>query len=91
MKLALPKNETLVRIACVLALIALPMMTWSLFDPTVWPVLIALSVGQGVGALSFALYLFVVARDLRIRRRLRAKSGEIIESSPSLAPPSSRG
>lgn len=63
----LPSNERIVRMACVLALVALPLMVWSLFDPTVWPVLLALSVGQGIGTFSFVLFLVVVARDLRVR------------------------
>jgi hypothetical protein len=71
MKLRLPPSERLVRVACVLALVALPLMVWSVLDPRVWPVLVALSVGQGIGTLSFLLFLFVVARDLRIRAKLR--------------------
>jgi hypothetical protein len=70
-KLRLPSNERLVRVACILALVALPLMVWSVFDPRVWPVLVALSVGQGIGTLSFVLFLVVVARDLGVRRKLR--------------------
>lgn len=73
MKLTLPANERLVRIACYLGLVALPMMVWSLFDPRVWPVMLALSVGQVIGTLSFALFLFVVARDLDILGRIRIR------------------
>lgn len=69
MRIRLPSNETLLRIACVLALVALPMMVWSVFDPRVWPVMIALSVGQGIGTLSFVLFLVVVARDLIAKER----------------------
>jgi hypothetical protein len=72
-------SERLVRVACVLGLVALPLMVWSLFDPRVWPVLIALSVGQGIGTLSFLLYLVAVARDLGIARRLRR---DVSGSSP---------
>jgi hypothetical protein len=72
MKLRLPPNETLLRVACVLALVALPLMVWSVFDPTVWPVLLALSIGQGIGTLSFVLFLLVVARDLRLKRKVVA-------------------
>ncbi|CAN5925800.1 hypothetical protein BH11MYX4_BH11MYX4_38260 [soil metagenome] len=72
MKLRLPSNERMVRFACVLALIALPLMVWSVFDPTVWPVLIALSVGQGLGTLSFAIFLVVVARDIQLKRKMSA-------------------
>lgn len=71
MKLRLPQNDTLLRIACVLALVALPLMVWSVFDPRVWPVLIALSVGQGIGTLSFVLFLVVVARDLRVKEHVK--------------------
>jgi hypothetical protein len=70
MKLRLPSCERLLRIACVLALVALPLMVWSIFDPTVWPVMIALSVGQGLGTLSFALFLLAIARDLHVKRKV---------------------
>jgi hypothetical protein len=72
-KLRFPASEKLLRVAAVLALIALPMMVWSLFDPTVWPVLVALSVGQGLGTLSFVLFLIAVARDLQLQQRMRRK------------------
>ena len=67
----LPSNESLVRVACVLALVALPLMIWSVFVPTVWPVLVALSVGQAIGTLSFLIFLVVVAMDLRVEDTLR--------------------
>jgi hypothetical protein len=73
MKLRLPSSDLLLRVACVLALAALPLMVWSLFDPTVWPVLIALSVGQALGTLSFVLFLVAVARDLHVRRKLASR------------------
>lgn len=66
----LPSNHALLRAACVLGLVALPLMVWSVFDPTVWPVLIALSAGQAIGTLSFVLFLVVVARDLALARKL---------------------
>jgi len=64
-------NEQLIRAACVLGLVALPLMVASVVLPNVWTVLIALSVGQAIGTLSFLLYLIAVARDLEIVRRLR--------------------
>lgn len=70
-ELTFPSSDTLMRVACVLALVALPLMVWSVFDPTVWPVMLALSVGQAIGTLSFVIYLFVVARELGIARQLR--------------------
>lgn len=44
---------------------------WSTIDPTVWPVLVALSIGQGIGTLSFVLFLVGVARDLGVKRKIR--------------------
>jgi len=46
-------------------------MVASVFFPTVWPVLIALSVGQVIGTLSLLLYVVAVAQDLDIFRLLR--------------------
>lgn len=66
-----PSNPRLLRAASVLALVALALMIWSLFDATVWPLMIALTLGQAIGTLSFAIFLFVVARDLRVRAKLR--------------------
>jgi CHASE2 domain-containing sensor protein len=51
--------------ACVLGLIGLALMTWSLFDQGWIPVMMAMSVGQGIGTLSFALFLVIVIIDLR--------------------------
>lgn len=65
-----PSNDALLRVACVMALVALPLMVWSIFSPTVWPVMLALSVGQGIGTLSFAIFLVIVARDLNVKRKL---------------------
>ena len=69
-------NETLIRAACVLGLIALPLMVASVVFPNVWTVLGALSIGQGIGTLSFALYLIAVARDLDILGRIRARKSD---------------
>lgn len=73
MKLRLPSNERLVRVAAILALVALPLMVWSIVDPTVWPVLVALSLGQGIGTLSFVLFLVAVARDLGLKKKIRTE------------------
>jgi hypothetical protein len=48
-KLRAVKSDTLVRVACFLGLIALPLMVGGVLVPTVWPVLVALSVGQLIG------------------------------------------
>jgi hypothetical protein len=57
--------EWILRVACMLALGALGLMAWSLLDPRPVPVIIAMSVGQGIGTLSFVAFLVVVAADLR--------------------------
>jgi hypothetical protein len=51
--------------ACLLGLLGLGLMTWSLFDQGWIPVMMAMSVGQGIGTLSVALFVFVVVMDLR--------------------------
>ena len=55
--------------SCVCALAALGLMTWQIFDPTVWPVMVAMSVGQALGTASFAAFGYVVLTDYRDRRR----------------------
>jgi hypothetical protein len=53
--------------ACVMTLVALALMCWSLFAPTVWPIMVAMSVAQGFGTLAFGMYGYVVFRDMRRR------------------------
>jgi len=58
--------------SAILTLIALGLMVWSLFQPTPLPVMVAMSVGQGLGTAAFAAYGYVVVRDiLRLRREKR--------------------
>jgi hypothetical protein len=54
-------------VACALALFALGLVVWSLLDPRPIPVIVAMSVGQVVGTLSFVAFLVVVIGDLRAR------------------------
>ncbi len=51
--------------ACVLGLIGLALMVWSLFDQGWIPVMMAMSIGQLIGTLSFALFILAVVIDLR--------------------------
>lgn len=74
MKWPVVSSERLLRVASILGLIALPMMVWSVFDPRVWPVLVALSLGQVIGTMSFLLFIIVVVRDLEIGKHLRRRS-----------------
>jgi hypothetical protein len=60
-----PRTSRVLVAACVLTLAALAMMVWSLFDPRPIPVVAAMSVGQVLGTLSLASFLYVVVADLR--------------------------
>lgn len=62
--------DRLVRFSCYLGLFALALMVWSVIDRTVWPVLLALSAGQGIGTLSLTLFLLAVGKDLDLKKRL---------------------
>ena len=57
----------LLRISAVLTLIGLALMCWSILAPTPLPIIVAMSVGQGVGTSAFLIYLFVIWRDMRKR------------------------
>ena len=70
-RLRLPASEKLVRVACYFAIVALPLIVWSIFDKTVWPLMAALTIGQGIGTLSFLLFVVVVVRDLGVKKKLR--------------------
>jgi hypothetical protein len=61
------------RFSAVLTLVALALMVWSVLQPTPLPVMLAMSVGQLLGTIAFALYLYVVLRDLR-RRVIRGEA-----------------
>jgi len=54
--------------ACVLALCALALMSWSMFDPRPIPVVLAMSLGQVLGTLSLAAFIAVIVADLRAGR-----------------------
>ncbi len=67
------QNPRLLSAACVTGLAALGLMTWQLFDPRVWPVIVAMSVGQVLGTASFAAYGYVVLAAYRADRRANTK------------------
>lgn len=56
------------RFSAVLTLLGLACMVWAIVDPRATPVVIAMSVGQGLGTLAFLIYLGVVLADLRRAR-----------------------
>lgn len=69
-------------VACVCALAALALMTWQIFDPTVWPVMVAMSLGQVLGTASFGAFGYVVLSDFRAQRR--AAKGSSLPQTSSL-------
>jgi hypothetical protein len=71
--------------ACILALIGLSLMVWSVLQPTPMPVMVAMSVGQLFGTLSLGAFLFVVVADLRHAHLERA-----LASSAPPPPPKTR-
>ena len=67
----LPPYARVLRGACLLALAALGLMTWSLFDPRPIPVILAMSLGQVLGTLSLLAFVICVVADVRARRARR--------------------
>ncbi len=63
----LPPAPRLMKYACVLALLALGLIVWGVVDPRPIPVIVAMSVGQVIGTLSFVVFLVVVVTDVRSR------------------------
>ncbi len=61
----------IVRVACVLALLALASMVISVLFPRPLPVIFAMSIGHALGALAFVCYLGAVIIDAA---RSRSKS-----------------
>ncbi len=53
------------RCSAVLTVIGLALMVWSIVVPTPLPVMLAMTVGQVVGTVAFALFLVIVIRDFR--------------------------
>jgi len=63
-------SQKLVLASCVLGLIAMAMMCWSVLDPRPFPVLVAMSAGQGIGTLSLLCYLSAVFVEVwRLRNK----------------------
>ena len=79
-RIARISSPTLLRVAGVLTLFALALMVWSLFDPTLVPVMVGMTLAQGFGTIAFGLFVLVVFRDLTRARRARRASLEVIKS-----------
>ena len=74
------------RWSAVLGLLALGLMVWGVIVPSPISLVIAMSVGQVVGTLSFVVFLIVVANDLRRARVFSDEASANISSPPE--PPS---
>ncbi len=75
----------ILRVSAVLTLVGLALMVWSIVQPTPLPVMLAMTVGQGLGTAAFGIFGVIVFRDLtRTRRARRDSMGEIPASRDSL-------
>jgi hypothetical protein len=68
------------------ALVSLCLMAWGVIDPHPISLVVAMTVGQALGTLSFGVYALVVLNDLR---RARVLSSLVTRLSGPPAPPSS--
>ena len=74
----------LVRVACVLSLLALGLICWSVLFPRPLPVILAMSLGHAVGGAAFACYLLAVILDAT--RRTRPQRPEATDGTVGAAP-----
>ncbi|MGH7330132.1 MAG: hypothetical protein ACREJX_17440 [Polyangiaceae bacterium] len=59
-------RRILLDVACGFGLLSLALMAWSVLDPRPMPVILAMSVGQVIGTISFGTFLIIVIGDLRL-------------------------
>jgi hypothetical protein len=81
------------RWASVAALLSLVLMAWGVLVPSPLSLVVAMTVGQALGTLSFAVYWMVVINDLRNSRvfsTLRTRLSSL-PPPPSTRPPTSKG
>jgi hypothetical protein len=69
-------SQRLLRASAVLTMLALALMAWSMVQPTPLPVMLAMTVGQSIGTIAFAIYGLVIVKDLRRARRARVEPEE---------------
>ncbi len=55
----------ILQLSAVITLLALALMVWSMLQPTPLPVMLAMTVGQGLGTVALGGFLYVVIKDLR--------------------------
>lgn len=68
-------------IASLMTLIGLALMIWSMAEPTPMPVILAMSVGQGVGILAFLLFGIVVLVDQLHKQREAGRAAAAARSN----------
>ena len=66
-----------IKVACILTLVSLGLISWAIVHPVPLAVIAAMSVGQGVGTLAVLLFGLVALRDLKpiFRRRSSGPMG----------------
>jgi purine-cytosine permease-like protein len=70
-------------VAVIMTLLGLALMVWSMAQPTPMPVILAMSVGQGLGILAFLLFGIVVLVDqLRKQREAGAREAAVSSGIP---------
>ena len=72
----------LLRWSAILTLIALVLMVWSIIVPTPLPVMVAMTAGQALGTVAFALYVYVVIQDFRRMRAAAARPEPASRDTP---------
>jgi hypothetical protein len=83
------RAQKVLRWSAVLTLAGLGLMLWSIAAPTALPVVLAMSAGQGLGTLAFALFVWVVVSDLRGKREASPPTTSPPPASPPSSPPPS--
>lgn len=80
------RAQRALRVSAVLTIAGLAFMLWSLLEPTALPVVLAMSVGQGLGTLAFAIFCWVVVSDLRTKQaQARAEAAEAAAAETAAA------
>ena len=54
-----------IKLAATLAVIGLALVCWGAIEPTPLPLIVAMSIAQGLCVISILLFLWVVLKDLR--------------------------
>jgi hypothetical protein len=85
MKVKLSFGYRALRWASLFGIASLVLMIWGVIDPNPIALVIAMSAGQALGTLAFAVFLLVVINDLRNARVFSRDA-----SRPSSAPPPER-